>query len=380
MKITKKTVKGKLIYEVTGYLGSYVDENGNKKQKNFHKKFSSSTEAKIAFEKAKSNFMKQRDLSSTGDFNNHPTFKAVYLPWREIYKEGVKESTLNRVDVLFEYHILPSFGDKLVDKITWQDCQRAVLEWKSQIKFFNKCVSYSSQIFKRAVKLGYIAQNPMELVDAPRVPNDILSSGKRNYWNVDQLKTFLTAVYRKDNGKRYDRLALFYLLATTGMRKGEALALTWEDVNVNQHSVSISKTITRKKNNTQTIGAPKTPSAYRTLFLDEATSNALHEYKKHLPVIPKNNDLIFQNQKGGIMGLMTPNHWLNYFIKATELPHITVHGLRHTFTSIQVQNATNVKAVQMQLGHSDAKITLNVYTHMERDQVAANIFDIGQII
>lgn len=329
----KKIVKGQLVYEVRGYLGSYTDTNGKIKQKTFHKCFSSSNEAKTAFSKSKRDFEKQSNQLSVGNFNSHPTFKVVYESWLQIYKEGVKESSLNRVKIIFEQHVLPSFGDKRIDKITWQDCQSAVLDWKKQVKFYNKFASYSSLIFKRAVKLGYIAQNPMDLVDVPKIPNGILASGNHNYWSLEQLRIFLLAVYHEDNGKRYERLALFYLLATTGMRKGEALALTWFDINDVQQSVSISKIITRKEDNTQAIGTPKTKNAFRTLSLDKPTLRALHDYKIHLPQLPHNNELIFKNQSGDMMSLMTPNHWLNHFIKVTVLPRITVHGLRHTFNS-----------------------------------------------
>ncbi|GAY74308.1 phage integrase: site-specific recombinase [Lentilactobacillus kosonis] len=241
-------------------------------------------------------------------------------------------------------------------------------------------MSYTSLIFRRAVKLGIIPANPMDLVDIPKKHVDVLDNNKHNYWSLQQLKEFLASVYNEDHDIRYDRITLFYLLATTGMRKGEALALTWNDVDLQQHLVSINKTVSRSLHNKQIIATPKTINAYRTLALDKATSKSINEYKKSLPKIPKATDFIFQNAAGNMMSLMTPNHWLAHFIKETGLPKISVHGLRHTFASVQVTNKINPKAVQMQLGHADAEITLDVYTHMERDQVSADVLDIGSLI
>lgn len=64
---------------------------------------------------------------------------------------------------------------------------------------------------------------------------------------------------------------------------------------------------------------------------------------------------------------MTPNHWLKTLIEETGLPRITVHGLRRTFASIQIASGIEPKALQLQLGHSDIKVTLNVYTHMKKN-------------
>lgn len=90
-----------------------------------------------------------------------------------------------------------------------------------------------------AIKHGYIQSNPFDLVDLPRQRNKI--SAKRdteNFYTKEQLRKFLECAEKQTNYKVY---AFFRLLAFSGMRKGEALALTWEDINFNDNEISILK-------------------------------------------------------------------------------------------------------------------------------------------
>ena len=80
------------------------------------------------------------------------------------------------------------------------------------------------------------------------------------------------------------------------------------------------------------------------------------------------------------MSLMKPNHWMESILKETDLPRITVHGLRHTFASIQSADNVNAKAVQLQLGHSDIETTLNIYTHLTPDELSSKLVSISDVI
>ncbi|WP_225417979.1 tyrosine-type recombinase/integrase [Levilactobacillus huananensis] len=75
-----------------------------------------------------------------------------------------------------------------------------------------------------------------------------------------------------------------------------------------------------------------------------------------------------------------PYHWLNSVLMQTSLPHITVHGLRHAFASIQVANNINVKTLQLQLGYFDIQTTLDIYTHFTQKEATANVYTISHII
>lgn len=392
MKITSRKSKGKQVYDVTGYLGTYTDIYGQEQSKTFHRRgFETRKEALLSFSHAQADF--DRDKKKGIQVKTRPKFRDVYTIWLETYRLGVKESTLNRVEGIFKHHVLPSLGDKYIDEITWQMCQKAVLDWRKVVKQFNKLSQYAALVFRTAQKMGIITTNPMKLVDIPEPVTSISDDEEPiNYWSSEELATFLRTVDHDDQlESRFDRGALFYLLATTGMRKGEALALTWGDLDLMNGFVTINKTTTRTEHNHQTIGTPKTRNAYRTLSLDPLTIAHLKKYRSSLAVIPLASHQVFLSRRSGnLMSLMTPNHWMAQIIdqindereKVHEIPikRITVHGLRHTFTSIQVQHQINVKALQLQLGHSDIKITLNVYAHMSTHKVAENVYRISDII
>ncbi|MFD1455187.1 tyrosine-type recombinase/integrase [Levilactobacillus lanxiensis] len=392
MKITSRKTKGKTVFDLVGYLGTYTDVYGQEQSKTFHRRgFESRKEALLAFSHAQSAF--DRDKKKGIQVKERPKFTDVYTMWFETYRLGVKESTLNRVEGIFKHHILPSLGNKYMDEITWQMCQKAVLDWRNVVKQFNKLAQYAALVFRTAQKMGVIVSNPMKLVDVPEPVNSLANDDEPlNYWSSSELATFLRKVDRNDQKEaRFDRGALFYLIATTGMRKGEALALTWGDLNLREGFVTIDKTTTRTEHGTQTIGTPKTRNAYRTLALDPVTINHLKKYRSSLAVIPLASHRIFLSSRTGkAMSLMTPNHWMDRIIEQinsersktheTPLRRITVHGLRHTFASIQVQHQINVKALQLQLGHSDIKITLNIYAHMSAHKIAENVYRISDII
>lgn len=382
MKITSKKIGGQRVYSVRGYLGSFTDRNGKQHAKNYHKgNFNSSEAAKFSFIQAQAAFQKQKEKAPV-IINQRPTFSEVYQIWLQTYRLGVKESSLNRVIGIFKHHILPSLGSQAIDTISWQQCQQAVLTWRKHVVAFNKLSQYAALVFRTAQKMGVIDTNPMKLVDLPPREKD---KKPDNYWTADELGHFLTAVDQQDQiDGIVERGALFYLLATTGMRKGEALALKWSDLDFLRRTVTINKTVTRKLDNSEGIDTPKTVNSNRTLSLEPLAISHLKVFRASMPVIPMTDSLVFTSsrdpQRKKPMSLMTPNHWLETIITDSGLPRITVHGLRHTFASIQIASGIEPKALQLQLGHSDIKVTLNVYTHMNQKQVAANVREIGDVI
>ena len=154
-------------------------------------------------------------------------------------------------------------------------------------------------------------------------------------------------------------LAAFYLELTTGLRRGELLALQWTDLDVESKTLSITKQVNRI-NGELAVSPPKTRNSIRTLALpQQAVDLLIAEHKKH----PR-NPYLFPSPKTGTMydpDAFRRTH--DKILKAIGTEHIRFHDLRHTFATLSLKSGVDVKTLSGALGHYSAGFTLNTYTH-----------------
>jgi integrase len=215
---------------------------------------------------------------------------------------------------------------------------------------------------KDAVKWGRLARNPADAADPPRVgqagrPESIT-------WTADQLRTFLEGA----RGSRY--WTAYLVLATTGLRRGEALGLRWADLDLDAGRASIRQTVIAVKH-TPLLGTPKTAKGRRTITLDGGTVAALREHRKNQAVERllmgsgwRDNDLVFCHVDGT---MLHPERFTRSFREAVQrlgLPAIRLHDLRHGWATLALQAGVHPKVVQERLGHATVNITLDTYSHV----------------
>ena len=187
-------------------------------------------------------------------------------------------------------------------------------------------------------------------------------------------------------------IVLFHIALFGGLRRGELIALTWDDIDFKENTVSISKAAARTKNGIITK-QPKTKSSNRVIALPVATMQLLHTYrieqqKYRLSVGSYwvgNGNNIFIQDNGLPMDISTPNSVLKKVIKMhnnsseVKLPDITLHGLRHTSATLLISENVNLKTVSSRLGHSEISTTMDIYSHALRkkdEEAAASIGDL----
>lgn len=356
MNIKKyKTKDGKTKYKFNAYLGK--DPLTGKEIRTNRAGFDSKKDAEIAYVK----------LINQGFIRKKSTFEDVYNEWFEIYKTTVKDTTILKTKGFFVDHILPIFGKKRIDRITIQQVQKFIIKKSQELKGYKMLNTYMSQVFKYAISHQYANNNPCLNVIYPRIiKND---DKKIHYWNKKQVKIFLDFIKDK---KEYKWYAFFRLLIYTGVRKGEALALTWNDIDFKNKRININKTLSLDVNHKKIITTPKTKNSNRIIFIDDHNLSILKKHKLHQG--PSN--LLFTDQNNGYLNSTYVSNVMYGIIRKAKLPKIAVHDLRHTHASLCFESGMTIKEVQQRLGHSNIRTTADIYVHLtqKKEQQSFNKF------
>ncbi|TPR39123.1 site-specific integrase [Apilactobacillus micheneri] len=365
-----KTKDGKKRYRFQIYAG--INQQTGKVKKTTRRGFKSKKEATLEA----SRLELEIDQGGIKEENNIK-FIDVYNQWYQAYINTVRESTYARTDGMFKNHILPAFGNKRIRTIKINDVQKAVNKWfKIAPGTFTKWYHYTSMVFDYAIKEGYINKNdnanPCKLISVPK-KQDEKGDIPLNFWDKSQLQRFFNCI---DPNRELEKFTLFRVLAFCGLRRGECLALTWDDINLSDNTMRINKTLTQGIKGKQIVQAPKTRKGRRTIILDNETINYLKQWRAKQKKIYfmlgfntfKKSQLIFATKNNTHKCLNTPAKWLNKIIKEDSLNKITVHGFRHSHASALFAAGATIKEVQERLGHEDVQTTMNIYTHVTKQQ------------
>lgn len=297
--------------------------------------------------------------------------------WFKTYScSGVKWNTIrNRENSLVR--IKGIFGNTKIKDIKPIMYQNFINEFSEKYSYYylKNIHAICKMIFEYAVDFGFIGVSPTTKVRIPKrqVTYEELNGevGKTKYLEKEELKKFINVA--KNHGKDFDYLVTV-ILAYTGMRIGELLALTWEDIDCERNIIRINKTlVTGDKNTDYRITTPKSKASIRMIVVDKLVVDLLKEYKKEIVehnqkvnLKDKYNFIINQN---GIP--YTHQKIIRRFRVLTKLSgfdyNVTPHTFRHTHASLLVQSEVGVKEIQQRLGHSDIQTTLNIYAHFTKD-------------
>ncbi|TQR14757.1 tyrosine-type recombinase/integrase [Psychrobacillus soli] len=373
-KITEYMKKGKKHFMFKVYLGKNPitgEEIGTTRRG-----FKSEKEANLAL-------MKLKLAASNGEYLQpaHKKFKDVYNLWLdEEYKNSVEESTLKKTKTIFDIHILPKIGDKDIDKISRAMCKTYIKEWSDTVKHARIIRSYASRVIEYAISNHYVKVNPFIGLKVPRqiekyyLEEDIDlddSTEDFDFYTHDELINFINAIETETD----ILIKTFYrLLVYSGMRKGEALALTWKDINFETNEIKITKALTQGEERPLYIKRPKNGFS-RGIVMDEDTMNTLKAWKKvqfeHYKILgydtSSQKQLIFSNRDNRFIQPSKTFKWMQKICKKNNLRYLNTHGLRHTHCSLLFEAGVSIKEVQIRLGHKDIRTTLNIYTHLSQN-------------
>ncbi|EOK16327.1 site-specific integrase [Enterococcus faecalis] len=367
-KYTKKD--GSTAYMFNAYLG--IDPLTGKSKRTTKRGFRTQKEAKLALAQL------QLEIESGGFVKqDYSRFKDVYELWYAQYVNSVKKSTAQRVEYYFVKQILPIFGELKINKITPAFCQNAVNEWFSTSRSCSALKIYTSKVFGFAINQHLITDNPMNRIIMPRKQRTLPKLKEQKFLDKEQLNNLLSVI---QSNETYQSFVMFRLLAFTGIRKGELLALVWEDINLQEETLSINKSVSSLIDG-PIITSTKTIASERKISIDPPTLDYLKIWKlkqkklllsRGIRVKSNDRQLIFSNQKNEILY----HNYLKEILDKYPEYQITVHSFRHTHSSLLFEAGASIKQVQERLGHADIKTTLDIYTHVTKsvEKDTPNIF------
>jgi len=209
-----------------------------------------------------------------------------------------------------------------------------------------------------ALRWDRVTKNAAELADPPRAERPEL-----NAWGLEDLASFIAGAAGDEHG------ALWLLLATTGMRRGEVLGLKWADIQLDESRVSVRRTLSYV--GTQPVlSEPKTSSSRRLVAIPAETVAALRAHRARQAEVRlavgrgyRDKGFVFADVAGEPLRPATVSRVFGRLVARLGLPKLTVHGLRHSWATAALAQGVHPKVVSEVLGHSSISVTLDVYSH-----------------
>lgn len=328
-------------------------ENGRQKQIRLSG-FRTKKEAQQAFAEYQATHIELQDGFYVSSHSASPVlFEHLVSSFYRLKQKQLKESSYLTAKGKIDAHILSAFGAETVQNIRAAD----ILNWQNGLhekgysyKYIAALRTYLNAILSHGEKYHDLP-NPARKVDKPR---NLDAPKKIEVWTPEQFSAFL----QQQKDPVYH--AFFHTLYGTGCRKGEALALSPADLDRENATLCIEKSLTYKtKSGRYAVTTPKNKTSNRTLPI---SSQLRDELSALADTLPPNAPFLF----GGSVPLAQRSIYSRYDVgtAAAGLPKITIHALRHSHASHLLSAGVPIVAVSKRLGHANVTQTLNTYAHM----------------
>ena len=286
--------------------------------------------------------------------------------WYENYtRPSVRASTAAYYKNYIDQHIVPRIGDIKLTALTTLQIQKFYNETKvhgrvqryekmDDLSLSNKTIrglhTMLRQCLEQAVTERLIPHNP---ANGCRLPKK--EKKKMQIIPPEKIRDYLKAA------EEWGVLPMFYLELSTGLRRGELVALLWSDLNLQTKTLTVSKSVSRGKGEL-VVTEPKTENSVREIYLSDEAIRLLVEDRKNHPFSP------YMFPSPITREMYHPDSIVNLhkiILKDAGLPHIRFHDLRHSCASLLLANGVPLKQIQDWLGHSDFSTTANIYAHLD---------------
>ena len=321
--------------------------------------------------------MSEKILINTRKGKNNANINEFVNVWFSIYcfKELKTTTSYSMMNVLNKY-VLKEIGSEKISNITSLKLQKYFSNLKLKYsdisdKTIYRIYKVMKNMFNRAIDWGYISDNPINKIKLRKT-----KSKETVIYSCEEIIEILSLLKKEDIVFN----AVFSLIITTGIRKCELLGLNVEDIDFTNGSITINKNVNWNKfKHKYEITLPKTTYSYRTLPLPNEVLNILKEYLlQREKRIKQGVNSLFINKKGCLLGFSYLNYNWKKFTKKNNLKYVTIHGLRHSYCSLQMNCNSKLVAVDVKklMGHSQLETTFH-YTHVNKSkfQEVVSIFN-----
>ncbi len=291
--------------------------------------------------------------------------------WLNEYKQGtIRKNTYTLHQRNIDNQIIPYFKNiylKDLKPIMYQKFLNELSEKGYSKRTVEMVHTTMNNALNKALTLDKITKNPCSGVTI----KGQVKVQKIKFIESSSIPRFLQAAYHYD----YIYWIYFKLLIETGMRKGEAAALQWTDIDLKQKSISINKTLDfSAKNQNELFGDTKTYHSIRTIRISNTLTNDL---KNHIKFQNQNklalNDLyqhdlnlVLCKKDGNFIPKSSLFNAFSRILNRAEIPAMPIHSLRHTHAVLLLETGTEMKYIQERLGHGSIQITSDVYAHISK--------------
>ena len=305
---------------------------------------------------------KQLDPVKAGSY----TLEQWLKQWYSIYVEPqVRYSTKEFYHNAIDHHIIPKLGNVKLEKLTMLQIQSFYNELlkSGRVQKPNRPELHDRSLSPRMVQSVHVVLNKAleHAVEEKLILTNPAKKCKIPKNTNRQMKILPEAMIGPylSAAKEHGVLAPMYLELTTGLRRGELLALRWEDLDVQNHTLSINKSVARQDGKLA-VSTPKTPNSIRTVLLPEDTVKILTEEHERHPA----NPYLFPSPRTGEM--WDPDAFRRLhdrILKEIGAEHVRFHDMRHTFATLSLKSGVDIRTLSETLGHFSAGFTLSTYVH-----------------
>ena len=312
----------------------------------------------------------------------------IYLPQLAIHAAPTSVDGYKRACKLTIY---PAIGDIKITDVTHQQINSMLQEYQASGKAISsviKLYTVTQGIFKAAFRDEVIMINPMDRVQRPKARKDEIKNSGPEYMTLDLVKDLCSAlrkeveqaeampdhaVNERADAKHTEKeiavrdarqWRLFFLvLIYTGIRRGEAVALQWQDIDFEAKTVRIQRGLEYTKEKGVYETTPKS-SRIRDISLTPELIELLKALKKAQASAGILTPWIFNSaDTADHLFPTSPTKYFTTFCERNQLPHLWPHLCRHTWATLTYEQTGDILAVSKVLGHADPAVTLRVYSH-----------------